>query len=344
MIDYTKFLAKHEPCVLAWLSGPYVHTADRRLRVVAPGDHAQTTGSRPPALTPGFYLFDVRGRAAHVVAPAEAPDTSGLPLVRGHLVGDRVVTTAPRTAGARFTSSLSARAPTVALLPEDEPAPLSVCRARVWHSGELIFESLDFDGEAEEDARLALERGDGLADARGVASTLRAAFGLATGLRVAAADGVAVSAGELAPHLPSLATGGATAARALLLRLEEQRAEARERARTRARDATYAAIRAAAPAPRTARRGRDDPSARAEEALTSAGASMLSVRSLRAGQLEVAFRFEDERFVSVVHATTLQVIDSGICLSGEDDLVTLESLPGVIREAMRTGRLVITRR
>ena len=46
----------------------------------------------------------------------------------------------------------------------------------------------------------------------------------------------------------------------------------------------------------------------------------------------------------VVDALSLRVIDSGVCLAGEDDLVTLDSLPGVIREAIDTDRLVITRR
>ncbi|MCW5831023.1 MAG: hypothetical protein KIS78_01030 [Labilithrix sp.] len=50
-----------------------------------------------------------------------------------------------------------------------------------------------------------------------------------------------------------------------------------------------------------------------------------------------------ERFISVIDALTLQVFDSGVCLAGADRLVTLDSLPGVIREA-ETDALVITRR
>ena len=71
---------------------------------------------------------------------------------------------------------------------------------------------------------------------------------------------------------------------------------------------------------------------------------MLAARRLGDGQLEVAFEFMGERFVSVVEALSLQVLDSGVCLAGEDRLVTLDSLPGVIREAIATDRLVITRR
>jgi hypothetical protein len=70
----------------------------------------------------------------------------------------------------------------------------------------------------------------------------------------------------------------------------------------------------------------------------------LSTRHRADGLLEVRYRFEGERFVSIVDAATLQVVDAGICLAGADRLVTLESLPGVIREAIRDGEIVITGR
>jgi hypothetical protein len=45
----------------------------------------------------------------------------------------------------------------------------------------------------------------------------------------------------------------------------------------------------------------------------------------------------------VVDAASLRVIDAGICLAGHDGLVTLDSLPGVIREAWESDELVMTR-
>jgi hypothetical protein len=63
----------------------------------------------------------------------------------------------------------------------------------------------------------------------------------------------------------------------------------------------------------------------------------------------VQFRFARRRFECVVHRATLRVIDSGICLvdhateESGDDRFTLESLVGVIDEAIRTGRLVVFR-
>ncbi len=82
---------------------------------------------------------------------------------------------------------------------------------------------------------------------------------------------------------------------------------------------------------------------RAEEALIAADARMLSCRNLGNGNIEVTFMFMQERFISVVDAITLHVYDSGVCLAGADELVTLDALPAVIREAIEEGALVITR-
>jgi hypothetical protein len=88
----------------------------------------------------------------------------------------------------------------------------------------------------------------------------------------------------------------------------------------------------------------DNAALRAELALDGAHARMLSSRSLGNGHLEVAFEFMGERFISVIDAITLHVYDSGVCLAGADEMITLDSLPAVIREAIQTDLLVITRR
>jgi hypothetical protein len=82
---------------------------------------------------------------------------------------------------------------------------------------------------------------------------------------------------------------------------------------------------------------------RADEALRGAGARLLSVRRQGGGAVEVRWMFEGQRFTSVVAEDGLRVIDSGVCLAGEDALVTLASLPGVIRQAIEEDALVITR-
>jgi hypothetical protein len=72
-------------------------------------------------------------------------------------------------------------------------------------------------------------------------------------------------------------------------------------------------------------------------------------RAPRRGEMVVRFRMDRRRFECVCDERTMRVIDSGICLTdhdtGEkgDTLFTLESLPSVINEAIRTNVLVVYR-
>jgi hypothetical protein len=162
-----------------------------------------------------------------------------------------------------------------------------------------------------------------------------------------------VSPREVENALLDVAERGAAAADELLNRLDAVRRTwtraQEERARAEAERATREVVarertRRVEALRRSGRRALADVAERAEEALAAAGARLSSSRSLGDDRLEVTFRFLGERFISVVDAATLQVLDSGICLSGSDREVTLESLPSVIREAIQTHRLVITRR
>ncbi len=335
-MDYTKFLNKKEQLVLAYLGGAYVFGKDRRLRV---------EGERPAI---GFHRFEVSGRNARsleAVEVSDVPDFGALPKARGHLVAGWLVS----QSGAAITLDR------VALLPEDEPAPFAIARTRRWHSGDLVFESLDFDGEPEEQARLRLEQLAAIADLKGVAATLRTAYGIALALAMGRRLGSPIAVREAAGHAAQLAERGEVAARELFTRLEEERRVAQERAwaRALALGRPLARVRGPRGASRNVVPTLDNATDRAEAALDGADARILATRRLAgdrrnaAGgnpQLEVAFQFMGERFLTVVDAISLQVIDSGVCLAGEDDLVTLDSLPGVIREAIETGRLVITRR
>jgi hypothetical protein len=72
-------------------------------------------------------------------------------------------------------------------------------------------------------------------------------------------------------------------------------------------------------------------------------------RAPRRGEMIVRFRVDRQRFECVCDERTLRIIDSGICLTdhdtGEkgDTFFTLESLPSVIREAIRDRVLVVYR-
>lgn len=311
---FKRFLGARSEEVLAYTGGSHVRSATRKLALAAaPKDS-------------GWYRFEIRGRKAHVLGPAEAPDLERLPLLRGCNWQGRLV-----------QADGSVRA--LAIQGEDESLLFAPLRVRRWHEGSLVLEGEDFETEIEQILRNALEARAGLAQVRGVSAAQRAAYVYALLERVARRRPL-WQPPEVRARIPSLAEGGEQAARAELRRLEARRAEAR---------ATTLSV---APAPTRAETARasargvpHEQATRVRGALTSAGASYLSMRALAHGtQLAVQFRFLDGRFESIVASDTLNVIDAGICLDGADRALTLESLPGVIREAVETGQLVVTRR
>ena len=304
MVDYRKFLAKTETLVLPYLGGLKVHAPDRPLTLV---------GDRPAQ---GWWSFEVKGRNALVLEPAEPPSLEDRPRVRGHYV-----------AGWLFTSGAKVECPL--LVPDDEPPRLSPVTARRWFDGTPIFDGLEFDDEPELEARLALEENRTIETLKGVTPSLRVAFGYA---RLRAAAEVEVSPYEAMAVLPGVADGSVDPA-AWVAELHARRFVvpndgAWRRARPRPREEGTQA----------------DAEARAADVLAHAGATLLSSRFMGEHQLEVAFRFRGERFVSVVDWRTLHVYDSGICLEGADEMLGLDALPSVIDEAIRTDELNITRR
>ncbi|MCP3138802.1 hypothetical protein [Pyxidicoccus xibeiensis] len=451
-MDYRKFLGKVESAVLPYFGGGTVDAPSRRLRVAAP-------------VRPGWWRFEVSGRVATAREPAGPEGLDGLPRVRGHVWGSRLVRE-------------GAVAEPLELMPEEEPPRLAPVCARRWHDGSLVFDGVEFEGEAEDAARRALEEGQSLSGAKGVSAPLRAAFGYALLEAASRALRIPFAPAELRGRVLAVAEGGRAEAEACLRHLvAEREAHLRERAvRAAALDARaheereaaqareysaglvseaqrrvaelgasgrWADERGAVPgreseswrraqgqgahagqAPdawrraegrgavpgreaeawrravehgaaegrevearrraerhgavpgreaeawrravehgtadrvRTAnlvaeaqrragrngrRAAREDGMDRAERALLGAGARLRDMRRLGGNRLEVTYSFMDERFISIVDADTLQVVDAGVCLAGADGEVTLESLPSVIREAIDTGVLVITR-
>jgi hypothetical protein len=357
MVDYRKFLGKTESVVLPFLGGDTIDSSDRSFRL---------SGPRPPR--PGWYAFEVKGRQATMTGPASVPDLSALPKVRGWLFRERLF----REGGVTEP---------VNLMPEEEPPAFSPVLARRWSPGVLVFDTIEFESEAEGACREALGERRALKNVKGVSAPLRAAWGLGLLELVSRDLQIRFSPQEVRLHLGDIAEDGVGKAEAVLRGLEAERELARrelaelERRRQeelarlelelqrqalraqRAEEAEQARLEIEAvrrqlqqrrlrPEPHAVPRGvlRQE-EARAEDALRAAGARLETVRRLANDQLEVVFRYAGERFISIVDAATLQVIDSGICLGHppRDDLVTLDSLPGVIQEAMDTGALVILR-
>ena len=297
--------------MLPWFGGSAVSAPDGRWRLTA----------APPA--PGWYTFRIRGRTATPAGAASAPALDALPLVRGHCLD------------ARRLLLDGAWVETLALAPESEPDRFAPVRARRWSAGRLLLEGVEFEDEAEDAVRAASESGQGLAGVGGIPATLRAAYGLFLAEQAAARLQVAVSALELRARLATIADGGREAAEAEVRRLDTARREAARRL-----NAPQVEVRATAWQP-----PRDDRfERRAAEALHRAGAELLRSRRIGGGQREVVYHFLGQRFATIVDQQSLQVLDAGICLSGADRQLTLESLPGVIREAVDTGVLYVTRR
>ncbi len=308
-MDYRRFLGRVESMVLPYLGGLSVHAADRRLRV-----------SRRVAA--GWWRFEVEGRVATAKEEAAPIDLRALPSARGHLVGDWL-----------FTAGTTAER--VFLMPNEEEM-FTPAIARRWYGGDHLFDTALFADEAESAARDAFFAGtSSLAGIKGVTPPLRAAFGFVVIRREAASIGLEVSPREVLDRAHEVASGTVSpdtiihaleARRYTIDPTSDHRFAADRRRRTR-EVAT-----------------RENAEARACAALEPTGAEVLAVRDTGERTLEVVFRFQGERFIAVVDWESLHVYDSGICLSGADEMLGLDSLPAVIAEAMDRGELNITRR
>jgi len=94
----------------------------------------------------------------------------------------------------------------------------------------------------------------------------------------------------------------------------------------------------------------EDFEAAAKAALSVGGAELLDIRPGRIQtEAVVQYRYEHRRLECVADKRTLRIVDSGICLTDHrthekgDTYFTLESLPSVVGEAIRDGKLVVYR-
>lgn len=309
-MDYRKFLGATKTEILPYLGGLSVHAADRRLRVTE-------------RVAVGWWHFEIKGRNATPKDEAEAPDLDRVPAVRGHMVGD-------------WLFSGGNTAVRLHIMPEEQPPVLSPATGRRWAGGNVLFDSLAFEDEAEDSARTALLADETIGGLKGATPSLRAAFGYALVLRKARTRGMQVSPREVLAQIHAVSDGTLTAD-TLLDELE---------ARVYQVDpaSPHRETVAEAPEPEALVERPDLTEERAAIVLAAAGADLLDGRYLGDRNFEVVFRYRDERFIAVVDWETLHVYDAGICLDGTDEMLGLDSLPSVIAEAMDTGVLYITRR
>lgn len=318
-MDYKAFLKPSEPLVLPYFGGARVDSVDRRFAV---------RRDEKTTLDPGWWRFAINGRRAVPQGAADAVDLGALPAVRGHWVDGWVVSSGKDLGR-------------IALPPADEPSPLAKVVARRWYSGDLLFDSLEFEDDAEMSARLALEQRQPLGALKGVVPSLRAAFGYALGLAAAQQLRIEISIRELTPIVVEIAEGGMTVVQQLFDDLVQQRRQMEEA--VRAREAQVRLANAARAATAVNRRG--NPYDICDHALDGADARMVAFRRVNNNTAyEVTYTVEGERIISTVAADSLQVLDPGVCLAGAHRVLTLDAMPSVIREAIEDGVLVITRR
>jgi hypothetical protein len=315
-MDYKAFLKPPDPIVLPYFGGTRIDAADRRFALKG----------EPPA--PGWWRFQIEGRRAVPTEPAPPVDLGALPAIRGHWVDGWIVVSG-RELGR------------IALPPEDEPPPLARVTARRWYSGDLLFDSLEFEDDAETSARTALEQRQPLGDVKGVVPSLRAAFGYALGLSAAQHLKIDLTIRELSPVVVEIANQGMTVVRQLF----DDLVQARLRAEALVREAE-ARVRLAKAAGNAKLVGRSrNPREQCDDALDSAAARMVGFRAIANSQaFEVTYTLEGVRIITTVEADTLRVIDPGICLSGAHRVLTLDAMPSVVREAIEENHLNITRR
>lgn len=94
----------------------------------------------------------------------------------------------------------------------------------------------------------------------------------------------------------------------------------------------------------------EDFEAAARAAIEIGGATFLRVMPTRnRREMAVQYAIDGRRFECIANKRTLRIVDSGICLTDEltgtkgDTRFTLESLPSVVRQAIREGALVVYR-
>ncbi len=318
-MDYKAFLAPRDPIVLPYFGGSRVDAADRRLRIEQP-------------LAPGWWRFQIDGRRAVPLEPTSPTELGSLPIMRGHWTDGWVVVDG-RQLGR------------IALPLDDEPAPLSRVVARRWYSNDLLFDTTEFEDDAELAARAALEQRRPLGETKGITPSLRAAFGYALGLVVARELGIAITLRELTPRVVAIADGGREVVVAMFEALLAQRRREAEAARQRTAEAEAAVRLAGAVAGARVKARSHNPVQRVDDVLDGARARMLTCRRVQFGaQLDVTYEVDGTRIMSLVDARTLQVIDPGICLSGAHRVLTLDAMPSVVREAIEEDHLNITRR
>jgi hypothetical protein len=301
--------ATDETVVSPWVGGRALQTWDRTFRI---------EGRMPPEH--GWHVFSVNSRKLRWKEATDAPFDTLKDVVRGYLVGDLLV---PESA-ARVEydlASLVGRFERVHLVEPGLDKFVRVSVGRTFESGPYIYEGQEMPLGPEDNVLQAfldeVKSVDGVA---GVPPALDAAFRVESWIRV---------------------------------ETEKRRREERERREREER--MLRAIEMVGTGQGRRELAQEDFGEAARAALAVGGASYLDHRqSTQRDEMVVRFRLDDRRYECTC-GRDLRIIDSGICLTAHyddpnfasgtegDTWFTLESLPGVIREANNRHALVVYR-
>jgi hypothetical protein len=310
LMSWKSLLQKPESVVGPWLGGRALHAGSRAFTV---------DGPLPPEH--GWHAFDLTGRKARWTGAAEPqPDTLDR-RVQGYLVGDRIVPDDARVVP--DPGQIADYSERVHLIEPGLDRFARVSAGRAFEGGPLVYREQVMPLGPESDVLGAfLDGAESVDSVPGVAPALDAAFRLEAWRRAEAVRRRA--------------------------ELERRRREEEERlAREKRREELVQQLGDGAGRRRMAAVDFEEA---ARAALAVGGAVYLDHRATpRRREVAVRFRLEGRRYECVCEEGTLRITDAGICLvdhdTGEkgDTWLTLESLPAVIREADREGRLVVFR-
>jgi hypothetical protein len=311
-MGWRDLLEKQEGTTLVspWTGGRSLYQGDRKWDI---------TGDLPREH--GWFSFRLAGRKASVEKESEPNSESLTQVVRGYLVGDRLVlSTASVSPDPAQIASHSER---VYLIEPGLERFAHVSAGRVCEGGHLVYRGQEMPLGPEESVLQAYQdQKASVVEIPEVTPALDAAFRMETWHR----SEVERRRAEVEKQ-----------------RLEEetrrQQAERRAQLLEKLGDAVG-----------RRQMAQTDFGEAARAALAMGGAVYLDHRkAFGRNEMVVTYRLMNRRFEATCDATTLRIIDAGICLTDHDTrekgdgYFTLESIPSVVRQADQEGKLVVYR-
>ena len=309
-MGWKDLLQKDERLIAPWIGG----------KTLRDGPRAWTIEGRLPE-EHGWCVFALEGRRAKLFGQIDPASESLLQSATGYLVGDRLIPDAVRVDP--NPAKIVDYSERVWLIEPGLDRFVRVSAGRTHEDGPLVYKCQEMPlGPENEVLQAYLDQKLSVNDVQGVVPALDAAFRMETWQR----------------------------AEAERRRLEAERRRREEEERLAKEERRQALIKQLGDGAGRREMARVDFAEAARAALAVGGAMFLDHRRAhRRNEVVVRFRLDRRRFECTCDANTLQIIDAGICLTDHDTeergdtYFTLESLPAVIREADRLGKLVVFR-